>query len=273
MSTDLLKRNLAPIVTQAWSLIDEEAARVLTQNLAARKVVDLKGPHGWQKAAVNTGRLNLLDGQPAEGVHVGLREVLPLVEVRAPMRLPVMELDLVARGCEAPELEVVVKTAEKVAHMEDAAIFDGYGAANIQGIIPASPHPAVEVAAITEWPAAILDGIGRLRQSGVSGPYSLVLGSKHYEALLAATVDGYPIAKQIQRLILDGEIVHAPGLSGAVLLSVRGGDYELVVGQDLSIGYATHDRDEVELYLTESFTFRVLEPAAAICMKPAEGVS
>jgi uncharacterized linocin/CFP29 family protein len=54
-----------------------------------------------------------------------------------------------------------------------------------------------------------------------------------------------------------------------VLLSTRGGDYELTVGQDLSIGYASHDRTDVELFLTESFTFRVLEEKAAVFLKRA----
>jgi uncharacterized linocin/CFP29 family protein len=52
-----------------------------------------------------------------------------------------------------------------------------------------------------------------------------------------------------------------------VLVTTRGGDYELTVGQDLAIGYAVHDRDQVELYLTESFTFRVLEEKAAIFLR------
>jgi uncharacterized linocin/CFP29 family protein len=68
----------------------------------------------------------------------------------------------------------------------------------------------------------------------------------------------------------DVSLVWAPALQGgAVLLSTRGGDYELTVGQDLSVGYAIHDRADVELFLTESFTFRVLEEKAAIFLKRA----
>jgi len=48
------------------------------------------------------------------------------------------------------------------------------------------------------------------------------------------------------------------------VLSRRGGDFELTVGQDLAIGYKQHDAKDVDLYYTESFTFRVLEPAAAV---------
>ena len=60
-----------------------------------------------------------------------------------------------------------------------------------------------------------------------------------------------------------------PALEGALLLSVRGGDFELTVGQDLSIGYAYHEKHKVELFLTESFTFRVLEPTAAVPLRRA----
>ena len=77
--------------------------------------------------------------------------------------------------------------------------------------------------------------------------------------MLAAAEDGYPLAKRLTEQVLDGPLVRAAAIEGGVLLSVRGGDYELTVGQDLSIGYAAHDRQTVELYLTESFTFRVLE--------------
>jgi uncharacterized linocin/CFP29 family protein len=52
-----------------------------------------------------------------------------------------------------------------------------------------------------------------------------------------------------------------------VVVARRGGDFELTVGQDWSIGYKGHDKENVDLYLTESFTFRVLEPAAACELK------
>ena len=58
MSRDLLKRDRAPITPEALAAVDAEATRVLKLNLAGRRLVDFKGPHGWQLAAVNTGRLD-----------------------------------------------------------------------------------------------------------------------------------------------------------------------------------------------------------------------
>jgi uncharacterized linocin/CFP29 family protein len=71
------------------------------------------------------------------------------------------------------------------------------------------------------------------------------------------------VVEHVRRL-LDGPIVWAPAVDGAVVLSLRGGDFELTVGQDLSIGYLEHTATSVRLYLQESFTFRVLEPEAAV---------
>jgi uncharacterized linocin/CFP29 family protein len=68
------------------------------------------------------------------------------------------------------------------------------------------------------------------------------------------------------REILGGPLVWAPGVEDGVVLSLRGGDFILDCGQDLSIGYANHDADVVRLYLEESLSFRVLEPDAAVAL-------
>jgi uncharacterized linocin/CFP29 family protein len=267
MALDLLKRKLAPIAPPAFAAVDAEAARVLKLNLAGRRIVDFRGPHGWELAAVNTGRLAMIPDEPDRDVHVGIRQAQPLVELRVPIRLPIMELDSIARGAPDPDLRAVVAAAERVAHVEDAAIFNGLAAAGIVGILPASPHHAHKLPPdVTHLPRAILTARETLRQAGIDGPYALALDAAYTAQVLAAAEDGYPLAKRLTEQVLDGPLVRAPAIEGGVLLSVRGGDYELTVGQDLSIGYAAHDRQTVELYLTESFTFRVLEAAAAVRM-------
>jgi uncharacterized linocin/CFP29 family protein len=271
MPMDLLKRKLAPILPEAWEAIDAEAARVLKLHLAGRKLVDFVGPFGWKFAAVNTGRLKLLpDGSDPE-LNLGIREVQPLVEIRVPIKLPIMELDQVARGATNPDLAPVVRAAEKIARAEDRAIFNGLKAAGIAGILPSSPHGPEKLAADVRAavPRAVLAAKEKLRQAGVSGPYALVLGAELYDQVFALTEEGHPLAKRIEQLLVDHPIVRAPALVGGVVISLRGGDYELTVGQDLSVGYAYHDKNDVELYLTESFTFRVLEPGAAVRLEPA----
>lgn len=266
---DLLKRNHAPITPEAWKQIDAEAKRVLRLNLAGRKLVDFDGPHGWQYSAVNTGHLTIrTDG--GLGVPWGVRGVVPLIEIRVPFELPMMELDNASRGA-VLDLPAVVSAAEKAAHAEDTAIFNGFKVGGIEGIIPSSPHPAITIPDdYADYPSIVVDAVETLRRGGINGPYALALGPGCYAGLAQAAEDGYPIRERVEHF-LDGPMVLAPKVDGAVLLSHRGGDFQLSVGQDLSIGYAGHDNDRVHLYLTESFVFRVLERGAAVYLKPKRG--
>ena len=260
---DLLKRHHAPILPEAWKLIDEEAKRVLELRLAGRRVVDFRGPHGWKYGAVNTGRLKILSA-PEDEINIGVREVQPLIEIRLPIRLSIMELDSVVRGGDDPDLDNVIDVAKKTAYVEDDAIFNGLPTAGIEGMLEKSAHAPLTLSNILGLPTVIVEAKELLRKAGVGGPYVLVLGTALYEQVFAATEDGRTLAKRIESTLVDRPIIQSEAVKGAALVSARGGDYELTVGQDLSIGYAYHSKHEVELYLTESFTFRVLEPKAAV---------
>jgi uncharacterized linocin/CFP29 family protein len=259
---------MAPIVPEAWEEIDREAKRVLELNLAGRKVVDFDGPHGWKLAAVNLGELSPVDEAPAPGVNASLRASQPLIELRAPLRLSRASLDGAARGAARLDLGPVVDAAEAIAAAEDRMIFRGYATASIRGILEAAPHAPLSIPSSPErYADVILEAREVLREAGINGPYALALGTKDYKELSLAAEQGYPIRKRIEQHIIDGPLVWAPAVEGAVLLSVRGGDFVLTVGQDLAIGYVGHDRDFVDLYLTESLTFRVLEEAAAVALR------
>lgn len=265
---DLLKRELAPITNEAWAQIDDEARRVLKLHLAGRKLVDFSGPHGWGLGAVNTGRLRQIEKSPVDAVGHAIRDVKPLVELRTPIVLPILELDYAARGASDLDLDPVIEAAERVARAEDTAIFHGFKDGQIDGIVEVSPHAPIDVNTALDWPRAVSAAKEVLRRAGVNGPYALALGAAAYEELTAEGDDGYPLRKRIDESMAQGALIWAPALQGgAVLLSTRGGDYELTVGQELAIGYASHDRQNVELYLTESFTFRVLEAKAAISLR------
>lgn len=264
---DLLKRKLAPICSEAWEQIDEEARRVLKLNLAGRKLVDFSGPHGWQLGAINTGRLKHIHDAPVQQVGHAIRDVRPLVELRSQIKLETLELDYAARGAKDLNLDPIVAAAEHVARAEDHAIFHGFKPAGIMGIIEASPHKPITVTN-REWPRAISTAKEVLRRAGVGGPYALALSVSAYDAASSEEEGALPLRLRIEEAMKDGPLVWAPALeAGGVLVSTRGGDYELTVGQDLSIGYTAHDRTEVELFLTESFTFRVLEAKAAIQLR------
>lgn len=259
---DLL-RALAPVSDAAWALIEEEAKRTLQDILAARKLVDFTGPLGWEASALNSGRARRL-AEPAAGVEARLRSVQPLVELRVPFELAREELEAVARGAQDPELDAVRQAARSAGLAEDRAVFQGYAAAGIEGVMQASKDATLPLTDdFTAYPAVVADAVSRLRTSGVNGPYAIALGPRCYAGLTKTTVGGYPVMEHVRRL-LDGPIVWAPGVDGAVVLSQRGGDFELAVGQDFSLGYLEHSAAKVRLYLQESFTFRVLSPEAAV---------
>jgi uncharacterized linocin/CFP29 family protein len=83
---DLL-RSHAPISDAAWAAIEEEARRTLKLILAARKLVDFRGPLGWDASAISTGRMRRLGAGPEPGTEARIREVQPLVELRMPFEL------------------------------------------------------------------------------------------------------------------------------------------------------------------------------------------
>lgn len=259
-----LLRELAPIPDAAWEEIDREARRVLHRTLAGRKVVDFSGPHGWQKSAVNLGRVDELDPAPEDDASARLRRVQPLVEVRVPFEMSRREISAAARGAQDPELEPVTFAARKAALVEDRSIFHGWSSAGIDGIFARSTLlEASRQATVSDYPVLVAEALDHLRIEGVDGPYGIVVGRECYTALSTTLLDGYPVMRFIERL-LDGPIVWAPGVEGAVVLSLRGGDFELTVGQDFSVGYLSHDADCVQLYIQESFTFRVFGPEAAV---------
>jgi uncharacterized linocin/CFP29 family protein len=259
-----LRREFAPIVPQAWEAIDDEARNTLKLTLAGRKVVDFRGPSGWQTSAVGLGRVESLSDPPNDGVTAALRTVQPLVEFRAPFELARGELDAVARGAKDADLRPVKEAARNIAIAEDRAVFHGYPQARINGICAAAASGAVTITEDYErYPGAVAEALEKLRTEGVDGPYAIVLGPKCYTGLLRTATDGFPVIQHVQRL-LDGPLIWGPAVDGAVVVSLRGGDFELTVGRDLSIGYQGHSATTVEFYLEESFTFRILVPEAAV---------
>jgi uncharacterized linocin/CFP29 family protein len=265
-----LHRELAPISAAAWAQIEEEASRTLKTYLAARHVVDVSGPKGFDFSAVGTGHLRQIDA-PDHGIHAAQRDAMALIELRVPFELTRQAIDDVDRGSADSDWEPLKEAARKLAFAEDRAVFNGYAAGGIQGIRRGLSNPVVTLPVTARgYPAAVAQAISELRLAGVNGPYSLVLGEQAYTAVSGGSDEGYPVLQHIRRLV-DGEIVWASAIEGGFLLTTRGGDFELALGQDISIGYLAHSRTVVELYLQESFTFRLLTAEAAVALAPREG--
>jgi uncharacterized linocin/CFP29 family protein len=260
-----LHRELAPISDAAWAQIEQETTRTIKRYLAGRRVVDLLTPAANALPGVATGHLVSI-APPGEGIIAHQREVKSLVEVRAPFELSRQAIDDVERGSEDSDWQPAKDAAKTLAFAEDRAIFDGYKPANIQGIREVSSNPIKSLPDdVGDYPDAVAQALTQLRLVGVNGPYSVLLGANEYTALAETRDHGYPVLEHVKR-ILDGNIIWAPAISGAFVLTTRGGDFELSIGQDASIGYLSHTDTTVRLYLQETFTFRVLTREASVAL-------
>jgi uncharacterized linocin/CFP29 family protein len=264
-----LHRELAPISDNAWAQIEGEASRTLKRHLAARRVVDVQGPKGLDLSAVGTGHLHQIQA-PDDGIQAAQRDAKALVELRAPFELTRQAIDDVERGAMDSDWLPLKDAARKIAFAEDRAVFDGYAAAGIQGIRQGTSNPVVTFSPnVKNYPSAVAQAVCQLRLAGVNGPYTLLLGAEPGTVVSGGSDEGYPVLQHIQRLV-DGEIIWAPAIEGGVVLTTRGGDFELDIGQDISIGYLSHSQTIVELYLQETFTFRMLTAEAAVVLAHGE---
>jgi len=264
-----LHRELAPISESAWAEIEAEARRTFIRHVGGRRVVDVIGPTGSTLSAVGTGHLRDVDAR-LDGVIARQRLAQPVVELRVPFTVTRQAVDDVERGAKDSDWQPVKDAAKRIGYAEDRTIFGGSSATGIVGIAPFSSNAPLPVPAdVRTFPDTVAQAVSALRLAGVAGPYSLLLSADAYTAVAETTDHGYPIRDHLARLLHDGEIIWAPALDGALLVSTRGGDYELHLGQDLSIGYLAHDVNVIELYLQETLTFLALTAEASVVLTPA----
>lgn len=262
-----LLRALAPITDSGWELLDAEAKQRLTPALAARRLVDFSGPHGWEHSATNLGRAEPIAAPPQEGVAGLRRRVLVLAELRGDFTVSLQELADQERGAQNVDLASLDDAARRMAVAENIAVFHGWPEAEITGIVGASPHEPKPLGEDPErYPRAVAGAVELLLGNGIGGPYGMALGREQYRRVVETAEHAGHLLLDHLRKILDGPIVWAPGLAGAVVLSQRGGDFILDCGQDLSIGYRRHDEEAAHLYIEESFSFVAATPDAAVAL-------
>jgi uncharacterized linocin/CFP29 family protein len=263
-----LLRSHAPVSDAGWKLLDQEARDRLAPALAARKLVDFSGPLGWEHSATNLGRTTPIESASRDGVSVLKRSVLPLVEIRVDFELERGELRDADRGADDANLGALDGAAHLIATTENLAVFHGLTGATA-GIAEVSTHKQAKLGqAADAYPSKVASAVEQLLCSGISGPYGLALGGEQYRRVVeAAEHGGYPLLDHLRK-ILEGPIVWAPGVTGAMVLSMRGGDFKFESGEDLAIGYESHDGRVIKLYIEESFSFHVATPEAAVVLKP-----
>lgn len=265
---DIFKRSIAPIVQEAWKEIDEQAKNIIKNTLSGRKAVDVKGPMGWNYDAAPEGTISLVEESPVEGVNYGVREVIPLVEIRVPFTMAMWDLDDISRGGKTVDFTPVQDAARKAALFEDTAIYQGLEDAGILGLELESDNEPIEMKLEDESIIdSIVTAIQTLNLRNVNGPYVLVCSLPLWTKIQTSS-KVYPLWKRITGIIGgQSRIILSSQYETSMLVSSRGGDSELIIGQDFTIGYQSHTNTEVNFYITETFTFRVLAPEAVVPFK------
>lgn len=260
---NILRKSLAPVSEIAWDEIKEQTKQVLKNYLTARKFADINGPNGLEMGGLSTGKLIIPDTQSDEGVNYGLREFLPLTEVRKPFELDMWELDYIERGAKDVDLSALENAAREVAAFEEKAIYEGFRPAIIKGLEETvEGNPVTLPTDANAFLKEVGNQIINLKSKAVQGPYTLVISENEWLELIKLS-EGYPIQKQL-KAVLGGKVLISHFNKNSFLLSERGGDYELVIGLDYSLGYDSHTTEKVKLFITGSFTFRVLSPGAVV---------
>ncbi len=260
---DLLKRELAPISSKAWSEIDARAREILNYYLSARKFVNVQGPNGLDHTSVTEGRIQV---HSDELLNYGIFKVKPLIEPRVSFVLSRWELDNIERGAKDINFDALDEAVKKIALFEEKVIFQGLEDANIAGILKSSSHIVKELGDTED---AVLENISKgimaLEKSIAPKPYILVV-SEDYWCKLNAMGTNFPFIEQVKRLI-GGDVIVSRSIGGAVLLPFDNANIELSIGEDFSIGYQEHSESEVKLFITETFTFRILDETFILIFK------
>ena len=266
---DALRREAAPLSGRIWKEIDDAVGQAARHVLTARRLATFDGPHGWDQIVAS--RLGTLTPcHTREGKATVCRpEVVLLAEVRAEFSLPWAAVELFERGAPRLDTSPAEEAAREVALAEDRLAL--YGEPMGAGFLTSPESPRVRAG---DWKkpgrmiADILKGVEILDTRGIAGPYEVVLSpARYFEYLQAEGDHGYPAARQLREVVASVHrslIVHDAG----AVFSVRGGDFMLSVGGDLSVGYRLHDRDAVHLVCVETVGAQSVTPHAVCLLDP-----
>ncbi len=262
---EYLRRAFAPFPESVWKALDESVAQTARHVLTARRVVSFDGPKGWEHVGARVGTMRPC-AVPEGKATVCVPDVVMLAEIRADFTLRWSAIEAFERGAPAFDTEPAETAAREVARAEDLMLL--YGEPTGIGFLKSKESPRIRVG---DWAkpgqllADLVDAVALLDGSGIPGPYDAVLStSGYYTYLKAADEGGYPVSRQLKP-VLRG-VHRSPVLKDAgAVFSIRGGDFVMTVGGDISVGYREHDRDGVQLMCVETLAGQTMTPQA-VCL-------
>lgn len=264
---DMFARELAPISAKAWGEIDEQARRTLVASLSARRFADVTGPFGWDRSCLAVGGMEPFQkyGDVGYGVHKCVR----FVETRIDFAIDIAELHSIDRGCKTADLTAVERAAQAAAAFEDKIVYEGLPGAGIKGMVGSSEIPAAEIH--TDSIDGFVSSVSKvttdlLCEQSIEGPYAFVGGAK-LRGVMGKIASGRTWLEIAQKAAHVEKFIYSPSFDGALLVSLRGGDMELAIGGDFTVGFAGQEGRKLLFFISESATFRITEPRAFVELK------
>jgi uncharacterized linocin/CFP29 family protein len=262
MNGDYLGRDDAPISAETWNLIDAAMVEAAKGTLAGRRLLGISGPYGLGLKAVPRA-----DGKGRKGLVTS--ELLPVPLLQVDFTLGKRDIAAYERDRVAFDACAVATAACACATAEDTLVFQG--APGIPGLLSAKGSASVKLSA-WEAPGAAADEIIRavtaLDDGGFHGPYALALAPARYNLLFRRYPQGEGTELDHVKSIVTGGIVKAPVLGDGGVLIASGKQYaEIVLGQDMTVGFIGPVGGDLEFSVSESLVPVVHTPGAVCVLK------
>jgi len=260
MDEGLLGREDAPVSEETWNLLDTAMVDAAKGILAGRRLLALSGPYG-----LGLKSLPMSDGRGRKGFITS--DLLPVPLIQVTFCLGKRDIAASERDGVALDTCAVATAACACATAEDTLIFEG--APGIPALLSVKGSPSVKISPWEGVGAAaeeIIRAVTALDDAGFHGPYCMGLAPARYNLLFRRYPQGEGTELDHLRTIVTGGIYKAPVLKDGGVLLASGKQYaEIVLGQDMSVGFIGPADENLEFSISESLV-PVIHTPGAICV-------
>lgn len=261
---DPLNRGAAPFGQDLWNRIDEAAIRAAGDMLTGRRFLDVEGPFGLGLTAIEVGNDDYCRQPAADEAGAVVSAAISVPMIRRAFNLSLRRLAGHTENNQPLDLTPVEDAAEAVARREEELVYHGQADFQLAGLLTAKGRLHLDGGDWSRIDQALQDvlaAVTMLDDAGFRGPHALALSPRLYNGLFRRYENSDLLqVEHLGRLCTRG-IFKAP-IDGGVVVDPRVG--KLLIGRDLSAGFAAQDGIHCQCYVVESIVLR-LDDARAVC--------
>lgn len=259
-----LNRGAAPFDSSLWQRIDEAAVAAARAVLTARRFLDVEGPFGLELTSIEVGNDDYCRQPSPDEAGAVVSAAISVPMLRRMFNLSLRRLAGHLHNRQPLDLTPLEQAAEAVARREEELIYLGQADFHLAGLLTAKGRNHLDGGDWSRIDQALQDvlaAVTTLDDAGFGGPYALALSPRLYNGLFRRYENTDLLQVEHLGRLCTGGIFKAP-IEGGAVIDPRVG--KLMVGQDLSTGFASQDGIHCQLYVMESVVLR-LDDARAVC--------